>query len=630
MSSPSSGSLQVMLGGRAGSTLVGLLTVDRGVFEELGEIGLPTDVQERLVSWRARFGLVIDNALNFLNNPDGIQGHNFGTQLSHGEAGLTLQGRLTLVRYNNEPQFFIADADVLLSVAADMLERLGEHLEPEMIDPELVVRLREGVDLVERQTKPRSRGGAAAARHPGRLGRVTGARRVFLAATGQNRGKTTASLGLLAAIRDRGLRLGFIKPVGQRYLVVDGTRADEDAVLVAELFDLPDPLDDMSPVTLPRHFTTDCVMGRVDEDLPARITAASERVAANRDVIVIEGTGHAGVGAVVGVSNAAVAALLDAPVIIVSEGGVGRPIDEIVLNGALFAAHGARVLGALVNKVDVESHPDLPEILARGLGQHGIDLLGCIPYSALLANPSLELIATHLEGELLAGYATPGQTIGWIAIGAMQATHAVELPPRPDAAHHPGRPRGPHRRGAGGEPHHRATDADHRPGPDRRLPPERGGHRGTATGRRVHLPRRHRHLPHGAGGRRDPGEDASIGRREDRDDHRPGGWRASTSRGCSRASERREGRPDVGTRRPPRHRWRIAAAWAAGASVTARIIGMADAAALVLWAVARARPGPNQATCCRSAGSARSTPPRVRAPGPRRAGARPAFPRRPR
>ena len=149
-------SLQVMLGGRAGSTLVGLLTVDRGVFEELGEMGLPPDVHERLVSWRARFGLVIDNALNFLNNPDGIQGHNFGTQLSHTESGLTLQGRLTLVRYNNEPQFFIADADVLLSVAADMLERLGEHLEPDMLDAELVTRLREGVDLVERRTKARS------------------------------------------------------------------------------------------------------------------------------------------------------------------------------------------------------------------------------------------------------------------------------------------------------------------------------------------------------------------------------------------------------------------------------------------------------------------------------------------
>jgi hypothetical protein len=148
-------SLQVMLGGRAGSTLVGLLTVDREVFEETGEMGLPPEIHERLVSWRARFGLAIDNALNYLNNPDGIQGHNFGTQVLHGEGGTTLQGRLTLVRYNNEPQFFIADADVLLTLAADMLERLGEHLQAEMIDADLVTRLREGIELVERRAKAR-------------------------------------------------------------------------------------------------------------------------------------------------------------------------------------------------------------------------------------------------------------------------------------------------------------------------------------------------------------------------------------------------------------------------------------------------------------------------------------------
>ena len=149
-------SLQVMLGSRAGSTLVGLLTVTREVFDEVGEIGLPPDTHERLVGWRARFGLAIDNALNFLNNPDGIQGHNFGTQLTHAESGLTLQGRLTLVRYNNEPQFFIADADVLLSMAADIMERLGEHLDPEMVEPELVTRLREAVDLIERRGKTRA------------------------------------------------------------------------------------------------------------------------------------------------------------------------------------------------------------------------------------------------------------------------------------------------------------------------------------------------------------------------------------------------------------------------------------------------------------------------------------------
>ena len=253
------------------------------------------------------------------------------------------------------------------------------------------------------------------------------ARRIFLAATGQNRGKTTTSLGLAAAIAGRGHRLAFLKPIGQRYVLVDGGRADEDAVLMKAVFDLPDPLDDMSPVTLPRHFTTDFVMGRVADDQAGAVLAAAERLARERDLVLVEGTGHAGVGAVIGLSNARVAALLEAPVVIVSEGGVGRPIDEIVLNQALFERHGVRVLGAVVNKVNVDASPELREVLRRGLARQGIELLGCIPYSDFLANPSLELIESHLPGKRLSGEPAAERTIGHVAIGAMQAEHAVPL-----------------------------------------------------------------------------------------------------------------------------------------------------------------------------------------------------------
>lgn len=148
-------SLQVMLGARAGSTLVGLLTVDREVFDEVGEVGLPAEIHERIVGWRARFGLAIDNALNFLNNPDGIQGHNFSTQVAHVEERRVLQGRLTLVRYNNEPQFFMADASVFLGLVADIMERLGPYLEADAVDGETITRLRDALQLIERKTAAR-------------------------------------------------------------------------------------------------------------------------------------------------------------------------------------------------------------------------------------------------------------------------------------------------------------------------------------------------------------------------------------------------------------------------------------------------------------------------------------------
>ena len=149
-------SLQVMLGARAGSTLVGLLTVAPEVFEEVGEVRIAPEVHERLTAWRARFGLAIDNALNFLNNPDGIQGHSFATQVAHMEDRRVLQGRLTLVRYNNEPQFFVADAGVFLGPRRRRPRAARARTSsPTAWIPRRSAASREALALVERRTTPR-------------------------------------------------------------------------------------------------------------------------------------------------------------------------------------------------------------------------------------------------------------------------------------------------------------------------------------------------------------------------------------------------------------------------------------------------------------------------------------------
>lgn len=148
-------SLQAMLGQRQGSTLVTALTAAPEVFDEVAELRLPAEVVDRLAGWRARFGLAIDNALSFLSNPDGIQGHNFTTQVAHADDRRTLQGRLTFVRYSNESEFFIADASVFLQVAADVLDKLGTHISRDDVDQESVTRLKEAVNLIERRTAPR-------------------------------------------------------------------------------------------------------------------------------------------------------------------------------------------------------------------------------------------------------------------------------------------------------------------------------------------------------------------------------------------------------------------------------------------------------------------------------------------
>src|SRR5713226_9328080 len=79
--------------------------------------------------------------------------------------------------------------------------------------------------------------------------------RVFIAATRQNDGKTTTSLGLIAALQRHYPRVGYIKPVGQRFVEIAEQKIDEDIVLMDAVYQLNCPLLDMSPIAVEPDFT---------------------------------------------------------------------------------------------------------------------------------------------------------------------------------------------------------------------------------------------------------------------------------------------------------------------------------------------------------------------------------------
>jgi len=191
------------------------------------------------------------------------------------------------------------------------------------------------------------------------------------------------------------------------------------------VFGLREPYSILSPVHIPRGFTKAYIAGDVVEDLGAKVVRAHSTFR-DREILLIEGTGHTGVGAVIGLSNAAVAASLGTPAIIISEGGVGRPIDEIVLNAALFAKHGVPVAGAIVNKVDVKAQPGIEKVLERGLAPYDIPLLGILPVRPILSNPTLEMILEGVKGEPIHPGPDLERVIDGVAIGAMEPGHMLE------------------------------------------------------------------------------------------------------------------------------------------------------------------------------------------------------------
>ena len=222
----------------------------------------------------------------------------------------------------------------------------------------------------------------------------------FIASTGQHVGKTTTSLGLFAGLKKRFHRIGFFKPVGQEHV----ESVDKDVILFKDHFQLSTPDETMSPVLFPPGFTRDFLDGKVSEkELQNKITSSFESLKKDHDFILIEGTGHTGVGSIANLNNGQVAALLNVPVILVASGGLGSAFDELTLNKTLCDKYGAQVVGVILNRVLPEKREMVIEYMKKGLARWGIPLIGCIPYDPFLSNPSMKDFEHLFKTMLLTG-----------------------------------------------------------------------------------------------------------------------------------------------------------------------------------------------------------------------------------
>jgi hypothetical protein len=198
-------------------------------------------------------------------------------------------------------------------------------------------------------------------------------------------------------------------------------------VLIEQTYKVHTPLEAMSPIAIEPDFTRKYIEEANRDNLVRRIQNSFDRAAWEKDFVIIEGSGHAGVGSVFDLSNATVARHLSSKVILVTRGGIGRPVDEIALNKALFEKEGVEVLGAIVNKVIPAKFDVVREFAGRGLARLGVELLGCIPEDPVLAKPTLGQICKTIKGKFLHGGERSRRQVKNVVIGAMSTARVTDF-----------------------------------------------------------------------------------------------------------------------------------------------------------------------------------------------------------
>lgn len=228
---------------------------------------------------------------------------------------------------------------------------------------------------------------------------------IFVAATGQHVGKTTLCLGLIAGLKKRYSSVGFIKPVGQQHVKIDeDTNVDKDVILFKKHFSMTTSWRDMSPVIIPGGFTRNFLDGKFSEQAMLQsIDTAFQKIASDNDYTIVEGTGHTGVGTIINISNANVAARLGLDIVLIASGGLGSAHDELALNINLCQQQGVRVRGVILNRVLDDKREMILDYFPKSLKKWGIPLIGCIPYNEFLSQPTTQDFSNLFNAPLFSG-----------------------------------------------------------------------------------------------------------------------------------------------------------------------------------------------------------------------------------
>ncbi|AXR78197.1 phosphotransacetylase family protein [Natrarchaeobaculum sulfurireducens] len=245
---------------------------------------------------------------------------------------------------------------------------------------------------------------------------------LLVASLAESTGKTAITLALAQLVREDGDSAGYMKPKGTRLQSTVGKTLDEDPMLARELLELDAEMHDLEPVVYSPTFIEQVMRGREDpEELRERVSEAYETLAADHDRMFLEGGGQYEIGGIVDLTDADLAAALDAQVLLVAPYEVPGDIDDVMAAARSF---GDRLAGVVFNDVADAAYDQLETDVVPFLEGRGITVYGVLPSERDLSGVTVADLADELGASMLVDEETDAY-VERFAVGAMGSDSAL-------------------------------------------------------------------------------------------------------------------------------------------------------------------------------------------------------------
>lgn len=235
----------------------------------------------------------------------------------------------------------------------------------------------------------------------------------------QGAGKTSMIIGIAKALNRS---IGYIKPLGERFLYRKKRLWDYDAALVTNIFGLKENPEEMSI-----GFHHSKLRYIFDEKTTGeKLHELLDSVGAGKEIFLAECGKDITYGTSVHLDAISVVEQLDAQLIIVTSGDEDTILDDLIYLKKYVRPREYRLKGIIINKV--ANVADFYSTRLPQINKYGIDVLGIVPFNKELSYFSLSYLADRLFAKVITAEDNLNRTVKNTFIGAMSVDVALKDP----------------------------------------------------------------------------------------------------------------------------------------------------------------------------------------------------------
>ncbi|MDI3539688.1 MAG: uncharacterized protein PWQ52_811 [Methanolobus sp.] len=256
---------------------------------------------------------------------------------------------------------------------------------------------------------------------------------ILVSSSEEYSGKSSICMGLGKIFQNKGYVIGYMKPVGNLLINVYGSLVDEDSESIKQLLGLQDPSELITPVYLTDSLINDTLTG-IRKDLDNKLREAYARISEGKDIVIIEGTGGIGGGAMYDLSDPEIASKLGTRMLLVTRFDSIYAVDRILCDLRIIRDPDM-LAGVILNEVPPAMLDRVKELVVPFLERRGISVFGVIPQDETLRSIPVSDIVDGLHGDVLVGSDRLAELVDNYLVGAMEAGSAIKYFRRtPDSA----------------------------------------------------------------------------------------------------------------------------------------------------------------------------------------------------